>query len=175
MKLNVFFLISPFILQAVLTFFDEFYYHRKRGLPLWEKIGHPLDTITILVCYAFVITQPASAQNLQILFGLGIFSCIFITKDEFVHAEECLPGEQWLHSALFILHPITLIALLVYWDFPAEDTYISFSDHKFFQQFIKAQFILISIFLSYQILYWSLLWKKLSPEKPKSTTTTTTV
>jgi len=25
---------------------DEFYFHRRRGLPRWERLAHPLDTMT---------------------------------------------------------------------------------------------------------------------------------
>ena len=77
---------------------DEFYFHVKRGLPKWERIGHPLDTLTVLACFAFILIFPYSSLNLKIYIGLALFSCVFVTKDEFVHKECCPASEQWLHA-----------------------------------------------------------------------------
>lgn len=162
-------LMAPFIIQAGLTFFDEFYYHHKRGLPLWERLGHPLDTITVLSCYLFIIYQEPTPKNLAIYIGLAAFSCLFITKDEFIHHENSGAGEQWLHSMLFVIHPIGLTVLLAYWYGGSFTGYLSPADMGTFQQFIKVQTIIVSCFLSYQILYWSIPWKKF-----KSTTNTIT-
>jgi hypothetical protein len=133
----------PFILQGGAMFADEFYFHHKRRLPLWEKIGHPLDTITVLICYLFLLLAPPTETNIFLYSGLALFSCLFVTKDEFVHAKECSPGEHWLHAVLFILHPIIL----------------GFAGWMWFRQieksFLFGQSILTGVFLIYQIIYWS--------------------
>jgi hypothetical protein len=175
MSLGLILLISPFILQAGATFFDEFYFHHKRGLPLWERLGHPLDTLTVLACFSFVLLNEATKENIMIYIGLALFSCLFITKDEFIHHEESNAKEQWLHSVLFVLHPITLLVLSLYWFESLTSNLLVGGEHQLFEQFVKGQFIITIIFLSYQILYWSIPWKKFFQEKHRSTTTTTTI
>ncbi len=160
---------SPFIVQAGLTFFDEFYFHHKRGLPLWERLGHPLDTITVLACYLFVINKQPNPTNLSIYLGLAIFSCLFITKDEFIHSEQSPPAEQWLHAMLFVIHPIGLTVLMAYWYGGQFPEYLNAEALTSFKEFIKVQTIIVSCFLTYQILYWSVPWRKF-----KSTTNTIT-
>ncbi|MBC7464484.1 MAG: hypothetical protein H7256_00700 [Bdellovibrio sp.] len=123
-------------------FFDEFYFHRKRGLPLWERIGHPLDTLSVLFCYGFIFYFPYSELNLNIYIGLAAFSCLLITKDEFVHTSLCDAKENWLHAVLFILHPITFFCAGLMWK---ENIYPSF---------ITFQPVVIFCFLIYQIVYW---------------------
>lgn len=136
--------IAPFALQGFLMFVDEFYFHHKRGLERWEVIGHPLDTLTVLVCFLFLITQTPSISNLWIYAGLSIFSCLFITKDEFIHHEKCVASEQWLHSLLFLLHPVILaVAAYLWWTNTQE-------------VLLRIQAGIIFLFMIYQILFWSL-------------------
>lgn len=99
-------LFLPFIAQAFVLTFDEFYFHMKRGLPLWERIGHPLDTFTVVLCLSFVLIFPYNQVFLLPFIILAVMSCLFVTKDEFVHKEHCNAKEQWLHSLLFVLHPL---------------------------------------------------------------------
>ena len=149
--------IAPFLLQGFAISADEFYFHHRRGLGLWERLGHPLDTLSLLACYAFIMTAQMTTSNFLIYAGLSVFSCLLVTKDEFVHHRECPAPEQWLHSVLFILHPITLIFLGLAWNHTFS---LSAEELQFFQSFIKIQFVLICLFFSYQIIYWSLPWKK---------------
>ena len=137
-------LIIPFFLQGGAMFVDEFYFHHKRGLPRWEKIGHPLDTITVLTCYLFLLFSSVSETKIILYSALALFSCLFVTKDEFIHAKECSPGEQWLHALLFILHPIILGLAGWMWFQQTERT------------FLLGQTLITAIFLFYQIIYWSL-------------------
>jgi hypothetical protein len=175
MSLGLILLISPFLLQAGATFFDEFYFHHKRGLPLWERLGHPLDTLTVLACFSFVLFNDPTKVNILIYVGLALFSCLFITKDEFIHHEESTAAEQWLHSVLFVLHPVTLLSLSLYWFESITSNILLEGGHQLFQSFIKGQSIITVIFLTYQILYWSIPWKKFLQGKHQSTTTTTTI
>ncbi len=140
-------LLVPFALQGIAMFFDEFYFHHKRGLPLWERIGHPIDTLSVFSCYLFISLAEFNETNLYIYIGLCAFSCLLVTKDEFVHTEHCDAKENWLHSVLFILHPITFLSA----------GYIWFKNLN--SDFLTFQPVVIFLFMIYQILYWSPLWK----------------
>ena len=109
-------LLLPVALQALAMSVDELVFHRQRGLPRWERIGHPLDTLTAAVCYAWLVAVPASSPTaLGVYLGLCGFSCLFITKDELVHAKRCKPLEIWLHALLFVLHPLVFLAFGLLW------------------------------------------------------------
>ena len=101
----------PLALQAVAMFFDEVLFHRRRGLSRWERVGHPLDTLTVLACFAVAIAAPPVTRWLFAYVALSAFSCLFVTKDEWIHARDCSPAEHWLHAVLFVLHPIALAAV----------------------------------------------------------------
>ncbi len=148
MKFPESFLYLPFVLQGLVIFVDEFYYHRQRGLGKWERIGHPIDTFFVFITYFFLTKASYSIENLSIYIGLASFSSFFVTKDEFVHAELCGPGEHWLHSILFILHPVCFFAAGFIWAQQFNSTFL------FFQTWV------IFSFMVFQILYWSFPWKK---------------
>jgi len=81
-------LLLPGFLQMLAMTADEFVFHRKRRLPRWERLGHPLDTLSAALCYGWlVLASPASSHALLVYVGLCAFSCVLITKDEFVHPE----------------------------------------------------------------------------------------
>lgn len=100
-------LLVPIALQAFATAVDEGWYHRARGLPPWERIGHPLDTLTVIATYAWGL----AGGSLGGYVALASFSCLFVTKDEVVHQRVCSPGEHWVHAVLFVLHPIVFVAV----------------------------------------------------------------
>jgi hypothetical protein len=133
----------PFLLQGGVMIFDEFYFHEKRGLPAWEKWGHPLDSLTVLICFAYLLW---SGGNLTTYIMLTIGSCLFITKDEFVHAGRCSRLEHWLHALLFILHPLSFLAAYLLME--RGDLLI-----------IKVQTAVIFCFMIYQIFRWSISWR----------------
>jgi hypothetical protein len=137
----------PFALQGVVMMVDEFYFHERRGLPRWERLGHPLDTLTVIAVYLYVLTMPYDKSALNIFLGLAAFSCFFITKDEFVHAENCSAMEHWLHAMLFVLHPLNFFIAGYLWS-GSYDLIV-----------IEWQIAVISIFLLYQIIRWSVPWK----------------
>jgi hypothetical protein len=69
------------LLQMLAMCVDEMLFHRARGLPRWERIGHPLDTLTAALCYGWLLFVPPSASHaLGVYIGLCAFSCLFITK-----------------------------------------------------------------------------------------------
>lgn len=140
------YLYLPFALQVVLMTFDE-YLHHKRGLGLWERIGHPLDTMTVLIPVSFIAFKSYSDEALSVYLALSTFSCLFITKDEFIHGEVCGKLESWIHSLLFILHPLIFLCAGLIWK---SDPY---------NPFLKSLPALTGLFLIYQIMRWSILWK----------------
>jgi len=153
--MSFYILTIPFVLQGLAMFFDEFYYHRKRGLPLWEIIGHPADTVCFLACFLFIKYQIPNLENLYIFIGLSLVSSLIVTKDECVHSKLCSIGEMWLHSVLFILHSLTLISAGVLWWYAKE-----LGASSVFDQIVSIQSCIIVFFMAYQILYWSIPWKK---------------
>ncbi|MCP5469851.1 MAG: hypothetical protein H7A36_05025 [Chlamydiales bacterium] len=137
----------PFIVQAVVILVDEFYFHWKRGLPKWERIGHPLDTLTIVATLAYTLIFPYSHTTLIPFIAIAALSAIFVTKDEFVHKEHCQASEQWLHAVLFLNHPLLLIATGWFWAQKAT-------------LFLTMQLCVAALFCLYQLIYWNLVWKK---------------
>jgi hypothetical protein len=140
-------LLAPAVVQMAVMAIDERWYHRRRGLPRWERVGHPIDTLTVALCYGWLVfTSPDRHHALAIYVALAVVSCLFVTKDEPVHARRCAVGEQWLHALLFVLHPIVFLAFGVVWwrgDAPWA---------------LRVQLGLTLGFMAYQILYWSLPW-----------------
>lgn len=156
----IFLFFLPFFLQMAIIFFDEFYFHIKRDLPRWERIGHPLDSLTVLLCFIFVLLFPYDSLHLKIYVGLALFSCIFVTKDEFVHKEHCPASEQWLHALLFLNHPILLSLLGLLWNIckapiPATvlSSFVPYRSHIF--TFLWIQALFIGAYALYQTLYWN--------------------
>ena len=133
----------PIVLQGVVMVVDEGWFHRARGLPRWERIGHPLDTLTIVICLGWLIANtPDTPSALPVYIGLAVFSTLFVTKDEPVHARRCSPGEHWLHAILFVLHPIVLAAFGYLWWTGAVGL-------------LLGQLGLTIAFMAYQIIYWN--------------------
>lgn len=153
----------PFLLQALCIFFDEGYFHLRRGLPAWERIGHPIDTLSVLVCMGFVLFVPFYTKTLYIYIALATFSCLLITKDEFVHKTHCPATEQWLHALLFVLHPITLATAALIWPVvhgaetaPWITQWLNHPEALLL--FLKMQFATMTLFFLYQIIFWNLIW-----------------
>jgi 2-polyprenyl-6-hydroxyphenyl methylase/3-demethylubiquinone-9 3-methyltransferase len=144
MSLVTLFLI-PIALQMVAMAVDEGVCHRKRELPRWERIGHPLDTLTIAICLAWLVAMPRGAAHaLSVYVALAAASTLFVTKDEPVHARMCTPAEHWLHALLFVLHPVVLGAFAVMW----------WTGHA---RLLVVQLAIVGAFGVYQLVYWNVL------------------
>lgn len=152
-------LLIPFFVQGIAIFFDESIFHIKRGLPLWERIGHPLDTLTTLLCLGFILLVPYSDAALKWYIGLALFSCLFVTKDEWVHKHHCPPMEQWLHALLFLNHPIVLTAAGLMWASPALGS-LQLYPFSFYRLFLIGQALATTGFMFYQIIYWNWVWQE---------------
>ncbi|MBI5273847.1 MAG: hypothetical protein HY860_02200 [Chlamydiales bacterium] len=154
----------PFALQGIVIVLDEALFHVKRGLPAWERKGHPLDTLTVIICLAYVTWIPFSKLTLGIYLCLAIFSSIFVTKDEFVHKEYCSAKEIWLHAVLFTLHPIVLIMAGFIWPV-AQGIEVSawlvtwLNEREVLALFLRMQLGIMMSFFFYQIIFWNILWK----------------
>jgi hypothetical protein len=133
----------PLVLQSILILADEVLFHRKRGLPDWEVFGHPLDSLSVAAPLVLTITVPFSSTTLSIYLVLAAFSSVFVTKDEFLHARVCTPAEHWLHSLLFLIHPLVFIAAGWIWYTGS------------IQWFLALQVVLILCFTLYQLVYWT--------------------
>jgi hypothetical protein len=137
-------LLLPALLQMFAMFFDELVFHRKRGLPKWERWGHPLDTLTAVLCYGWLKLTPAQSPHaLAVYVALCAFSCLFITKDEFVHARLCEPTETWLHALLFVLHPLVFLGFGLIWQL------------RLAPWLITLELFLTLGLLVHQLVYWS--------------------
>jgi hypothetical protein len=159
------FLTVPFIIQGITIILDEYLFHRKRGLPRWERIGHPLDTLTVLICFSWILFVPFTVSVLKVYLFLALFSCLFVTKDEFVHKECCPASEQWLHSVLFINHPVLLTAAGLMWPLlhgnqPPYWMLKWFNQPEFFATFLQLQAAFVALFMTYQAVYWNFIWKE---------------
>jgi hypothetical protein len=160
--LNSFWVMLPFALQMLFMSIDEYVFHRKRGLPRWERVGHPLDTATVVVCFGWVLLVPPRAGTAAIFAALCVFSTLFVTKDEGVHNKHCTAAEQWLHALLFILHPIVFASAALLWPavhaggFSPAD-WILYSGRE--RPFLILAFALTLLFGIYQFVYWNLLWR----------------
>lgn len=135
----------PFALQAGTMMVDEFYFHRERGLPLWERIGHPLDTLTVVICYGFLLLSEPGRPALFVFTALALFSILFTAKDEPIHAKLCRAAEHRIHILLFALHPLVLGAACLFWwvGTPAS------------RLLLLAQGLLTALFMIYQALFWN--------------------
>ena len=56
----------PFLAQAIVISVDESVIHNRRDLPRWERSGHPLDTLSVLVVNALAATFVFSENALLV-------------------------------------------------------------------------------------------------------------
>ena len=105
----------PFALQGVAMLVDEFGFHRRREVSRWEWRGHLLDTAVFAACLGYLLVFPPDPGRFGGYLALAGFSCVLVTKDEWVHQRRCPGTEHWLHAILFLLHPVVLIAAGLLW------------------------------------------------------------
>ena len=109
------FVALPFFMQGGLHLVDEFYFHRQRSpLPRWELWSHPFDTALVLAIYGVCWLAPFHWSSVALYGSLFALSCFSVTKDEWVHKQFCTAGEHWVHSLLFVVHPIVLSSAGLY-------------------------------------------------------------
>lgn len=150
--------LAPLALQSGLMVFDEWHFHRRRAMPRWERIGHPIDTLTVLFCIAWVLLTARTPSHVATYVALAAFSCVFVTKDEVVHSAACGPGEHWLHALLYLLHPVCLACVALLWPVPAVNVaelggWLAVAPMT--AKLLVVQFALTAGFCGYQALYWN--------------------
>jgi len=171
---NSLLLFIPVALQMFCMVVDEIYFHWERGLPRWERVGHPLDTLTVLACYVWLLAVPASAFSLRIYIGLSVFSCLFVTKDALVHSTHCRPYEHWLHAILLSVHPLVLLSAGLLWPVWHQQTLSFIRYHGFERKFLLGSTLLTLAFGIYQLIYWNFICPSpISQKQAKSTMTST--
>jgi len=143
-------------------FFDEFHFHHARGLGRWERVGHPLDSLS-LIAGLVPLLFPYSSVALFVFVALALFSCVFVTKDEWVHASECPPFEGWLHALLFVLHPLVFVGFGALW-FASSIGWEGVTP-TLFRFLLMGKICLVALFLCYQVGYWLVLGKGRYPRK----------
>jgi hypothetical protein len=124
--------------------FDEFYFHERRRLQRWESWGHPLDTLTVIAPTLYLFVTTLETVDLTLYLPMAIFSSLFVTKDEWIHKEQSPAKEQWLHSILFMLHPIVFWSL---WQLHQIQEF----------KWIAAFLVLQILFFLYQVVRWNVL------------------
>jgi hypothetical protein len=129
--------------QTGLMLVDEWVYHRRRKLDLFETWGHPIDTALFIAALAVPACLPPSRAALVAFGGLSLLSLLVITKDEWVHARACEPAEHWLHALLFVLHAPVLISVGLTW-LAAPDARI-----------LRLMPLMVSGWMLFQIAYWT--------------------
>lgn len=170
-------LITPFVLQMLCMVADEGYFHYHRPLPRWERLGHPLDTLTVLLCWSVIVFVEPGPISVAVYAALSVLSCLCVTKDEWVHAQYCSASEHWLHAVLFILHPLTLVSAGLLW--PAIHAEAASAPAFGWLQYTGwerllciTNAVLTLCFGLYQLLSWNVLWK--SDARAPSITTSIT-
>lgn len=148
-SLPLYALMIPLVLQGGVILFDEFYFHRRRGLGTWERFGHPLDTLSLTLCALFAALSSWEGHAVYMYIGLAICSSLFIAKDEWVHRRESSGSENWLHAVLFQLHPLALISLGLL-------GYGRVSGVAGYGAALWFQIGLMTVFGLYQLVYWNL-------------------
>lgn len=159
--------VGPFALQAVVMMIDEFICHHKRGLPRWERLGHPLDTLSVLACFACVAFTRQTPQTLALFAGLSVFSALFVTKDEGVHTALCGAFEQWLHALLFVVHPLIFVTSGFIWALrdgilSAADLGLEAWQGAFLEVLLQGQVWVLGGFLIYQVVFWNFIYQRRS-------------
>ena len=105
-----------------------------------------------LACLALpLVLVPPGAEPAPVR-GLAAFSCLLITKDEFVHQRLCTGGEHWVHAVLFILHPLVLIGTALLWIARPAPPRASPSRPGRGRAMLRLQVILVGAFLVFQVL-----------------------
>lgn len=130
-------------LQTLLMTVDEMYFHRRRGLERLEAWGHAFDTALFLAAIAVpAFFAPTGTATLAYV-ALAVLSTLVVTKDEWLHAKSCEPGEHWVHSLLFALHGPLLIGIGWCWH------------HGLGSFWLKALPVLVGGWGLLQLFYWT--------------------
>ena len=114
-------------------------------------------------CFAIVLMVPYESSLIKYYVGLAIFSCLLVTKDEFVHKHHCPAAEQWLHAILFVNHSVLLAAMGLMWPkLSGVEIFSWLPSAESLKPFLWFQIAFAAIFCLYQIVYWNFFYKEKS-------------
>lgn len=150
--MSLFLIVSA--VQGAAILFDEFVFHRRRGLPKWEVIGHPVDTMAVILCLLFLAFVDRTPTTEKVYFAMATISCLLVTKDEWVHRKHCSGEEMWLHAVLFMMHPLVLFSGYLEWE-QRRPAFLAVSGAVF-------------VFFVYQVIYWNYLALRARKQKEKA-------
>lgn len=162
--------LAPFAVHAAAFFADEILFHWRRGLPAWERVGHPLDTLSTLLCFLWIARTPFAPDSLSVFVVLSILSCLLVTKDEFVHARLASPAEHWVHALLLVLHPVLLGVAALVWSRTSALVALDVPRGMGFAALrvvVGMQPLLLAAVFLYQVLFWGILWNSSRPVLPE--------
>lgn len=142
------------IVQGFAILLDEFFFHIRRPMPKWERLGHPLDTGLVIGCLLFLYFFDRTPLTENIYIGLAVLSCICVTKDEWVHRKYCSAEEMWLHAVLFMMHPLVLFTAFREWE-TARPLFLLLS-------------LAVGVFFIYEVVYWNFVEPKLKRNRQEA-------
>lgn len=139
------YLLLPLILQGVLVGVDELFCHRSRGLSLLEARLHIIDTLlAALPLLVILVAGQITSSTMAIYTVVSTLSCLSITKEEGLHQKVCGPWEHWIHSLMFMVHPLVYISLGYQW----------VNNTANLAPIALTYFIMMLSFTLYQLVYW---------------------
>ena len=153
-------LLLPLVAQGLASLVDEFYFHFARGLPRWEHLGHPLDTFTVLAPILWQGFSLPSQGNPTVYIVAAAFSCLFVIKDEFVHADVYAPAKH-VHAVPFIVYSLVFATLALLWPLyhaPA-GAIVWLEQVRGLASALPVQAAILTLYMFYQAVYWNLIWK----------------
>lgn len=143
--------VLAFFAQSVIIALDEWLCHARRRLPLWELIGHPLDTLFLIAFFTAMAGLPSDGETARgLVLVLALLSCLIITKDEWVHTELSTGFENWLHALLFLIHPVVAGLYFLLWLHPEPAS----------AALLRTSLLMTSLFFVYQCVTGWLRWRK---------------
>lgn len=140
-------LLALFITQVAIMAFDEFHYHRRRGLEKFERWSHLADTTLFFAAVILPMLLIPSPFNIGIYIFFAVASAVITTKDEWIHIRSCSGGEQWCHSILFLLHGAILVVLGILWNMDASSL------------ILRTLPIPVGLWGIYQFFYWNVFYE----------------
>ncbi|HEY7544568.1 MAG TPA: hypothetical protein VID27_06790, partial [Blastocatellia bacterium] len=119
------------------------------------------------LCWSVILVTEPTPTSIAVYTGLSIFSCLFVTKDEWMHAKFCRAGEHWLHAMLFILHPLSFLSAGLMWgainSTRTNSQPFGWIRYEGFERtFLIVNATLTLFFGLYQLIYWNMIWKNTS-------------
>ena len=138
-------IVAPIVVQACAALLDEWFFHRRRVLGTWERVGHPLDTLLVIIPLSLAVCCEFSERVFIFYSILALLSCLLVLKDEYIHHSCCGWQEQLLHAIMFQCHPLVFVSMGFAW--AVRDHVLSVSSDLMAAGSISAGMVLVCILL----------------------------